>query len=440
MEILENLERSWIHCYFPCMPPYDTNWRSFGPDLGAGGQGTAKRVIEKGDPFRHGVVKSLRGELVNDAMARRRFFREARILGSIQHVGVPRLIDDNVAIYNNPAAELYYITDFVGGLALHKYIGSTNYSAEECLRFAIRLLRVVEYLHGLTPPVIHRDIKPQNILARGKIDPVLIDFGIAFRLGIDDQMGLTEGEDILGNAFLRLPGNRRDPRMDVAYCCGILFYLLSHTMPGVMNNGWQGSNHANNQGLLTVIPMSAADRAAAIDIFQRGFAVDQNERFQSAAELRESIEAMLNALETVAPETILARSALNDYIPRPKPSRHEQFQIEDKELTRLLLNLVERMNIPEEEVETLTYISVLERAAELESLSDDQPVIEPAKLADIRELMELCEGAPEDDSALDNALVFYPAIIAYVRERIDAHEQAEYAEAESWEETMRDLE
>ena len=101
---------------------------------------------------------------------------EGAILETLSHPALPRFIDrfsgDGVHIM---------VREYVDGLPLNEAVDGYALSDAEAIAIGIQLCDVLTYLHSQTPPVIHRDIKPQNVIlcADGKIK--LIDFGIARR-------------------------------------------------------------------------------------------------------------------------------------------------------------------------------------------------------------------------------------------------------------------
>ena len=75
-----------------------------------------------------------------------------------------------------------------------------------------------------------------------KSDPVLIDFGLSFNIE-DDEVAATPTEQQVGNRFLALPelttpgSEKRDPRADLASCCGIFYFALSGDQPMTLRDG-----------------------------------------------------------------------------------------------------------------------------------------------------------------------------------------------------------
>lgn len=151
--------------------------------IGRGGFGTTYLVKDK-DRFNEScVLKELNlpstdffdSEFDNALdTAERLFKREAQVLLSLEHPGIPKL--HSYFNYNNYS---YLVQDFIPGYTLAEEVekNKRTFNEQEARALLLELADILEYLHNHNPPIIHRDIKPQNLMrhARGKL--LLIDFG-----------------------------------------------------------------------------------------------------------------------------------------------------------------------------------------------------------------------------------------------------------------------
>jgi serine/threonine-protein kinase len=103
----------------------------------------------------------------------RRFDRERRTLARLDHPHIARLLDGGTTAEGIP----YLAMEFVGGEAIDEFCNHHRYSIEQRLRIFLTVCAAVQYAHGRL--VLHRDIKPNNILVTPEGDPKLLDFGIA---------------------------------------------------------------------------------------------------------------------------------------------------------------------------------------------------------------------------------------------------------------------
>ncbi|MBL8195476.1 MAG: protein kinase, partial [Blastocatellia bacterium] len=151
--------------------------------IGRGGFGTTYLTKDR-DRFNEScVLKELNlpskdlfdSEFDNDLdTAERLFKREAQVLLNLQHPGIPKL-----HAYFHEKNYSYLVQDFIPGFTLAEEVENNKrtFDEQEARTLLMELADILEYLHNQTPSIIHRDIKPQNLMrhARGKL--LLIDFG-----------------------------------------------------------------------------------------------------------------------------------------------------------------------------------------------------------------------------------------------------------------------
>ncbi|MEA4845892.1 MAG: protein kinase [Clostridiaceae bacterium] len=99
---------------------------------------------------------------------------ESELLKNLHHYGLPAFTGE----YRNDAV-LCVVREYVEGTPLDRYAAENELTGEQAVSFGVQLCDILTYLHGQTPPVIHRDIKPQNIIVDAKGKLRLIDFGIS---------------------------------------------------------------------------------------------------------------------------------------------------------------------------------------------------------------------------------------------------------------------
>jgi tRNA A-37 threonylcarbamoyl transferase component Bud32 len=122
--------------------------------------------------------------------------REARVLASIKHPGLPRYIE-----HFEDRGELFLVTELIEGeslLSLRKR--GVTFSEADVVRFLHDVAAILDYLHGRAPPVVHRDIKPSNVLRRKDGSFALIDFG-----SVRDKMKPEGGSTVVGTFGFMAP-------------------------------------------------------------------------------------------------------------------------------------------------------------------------------------------------------------------------------------------
>jgi serine/threonine protein kinase len=226
-----------------------------------------------------------------------RFAREVAILGSLQKPGIPRLIESNVGHAGEDDYELYLAAEFIEGGTLRD-IGTTGVSARTAVETTLKIVRIVQSAHEVD--VVHRDIKPDNVVVQdegGRLTPFLVDFGMAH---IDENpAGLaTKKSQEVGNRFLRLPeyhsgfGNKRDRRSDYTFCVGLLYYLLTKANPTALRDDKDNPPHARALERM-VLRTSGLGSERLLRFFDTGFQNDIDKRFQTADALIAALEALL---------------------------------------------------------------------------------------------------------------------------------------------------
>jgi len=259
------------------------------------GQGAMGVVYKARDPFINRIValKTLNPGLFENSVLLKRFYSEARSAGCLRHPNI-------VTIY-----ELGYEGDmpfiamqFLNGESLDKVIDRLpNLPLSQKVGFIVYTCRALDYAHKQNPPVIHRDIKPGNVMVGPDGSVMVVDFGIA-RLGetsISQSSGLLIGT--LGYMSPQLfHGGTADARSDI-WATGVMFYeLLAYRRP------FRGENAAalmSNVVLEEPRPISEAAPGTPEDIERilgRMLAKSVEERYQSMEELLTDLEPVWKRL------------------------------------------------------------------------------------------------------------------------------------------------
>lgn len=172
------------------------------------------------------AVKVLRGELSEDPVALLRFLREASAVSKLHHPNVVEVYD--VGEYDN---KNYIVMEYIRGRTLKQMILQRGaLPKDEAVEIMKQLVSAVNHAHENN--IIHRDIKPQNILVKDDGTVKITDFGIALA---HDAIQLTQSDAVLGSAHYIAPettkGEVASAQTDI-YALGIVFYeLLTGSVP-----------------------------------------------------------------------------------------------------------------------------------------------------------------------------------------------------------------
>lgn len=271
--------------------------------LGAGGMGVVF-LAQQRHPKRLVAIKTLHAGL-HQAELLARFQQEAEILGRLKHPGIAQIHASgrtDASLGGVP----YIVMEFVEGVPLLEHSGTLP--MRQCLELLMRICEAVEHAH--IRGVIHRDLKPGNILVQPDGQPKVLDFGVARLTGEDrGPSELTSAGMVIGTIAFMSPEQAQgepgavDIRSDV-YALGMIGYrMLTGDMP------YEVTGHNLARALQQICdtapkPLSQHDRRYRGDletIFQKVLAKDKEARYQNAAEFAEDLRRYL------ADEAILAR-------------------------------------------------------------------------------------------------------------------------------------
>ncbi len=195
--------------------------------IGQGGMGAVYVATDE----RFGSTVAIKETLCMDDNYRKAIEREARLLNSLKHTALPR-VSDHFLEENGQ----FLVMEFIPGEDLSFMLerDAKPFSIEQVLEWADQLLDALDFLHNQQNPVIHRDIKPQNlkITSRGQI--ILLDFGLA-KGNPTDAGHQTAAKSIFGYSrnyasLEQIQGTGTDPRSDL-YSLGATLYHLATGQP-----------------------------------------------------------------------------------------------------------------------------------------------------------------------------------------------------------------
>ncbi len=292
--------------------------------IGDGGMGTVFRAERADGAFQAVVaVKVVRATLVSPEL-RQRFTMERQILASLQHPSIVTLLDGGTT----PAGHAYLVMEFVNGPAIDRYCRDRELTLDSRLRLFRVLCDAVHYAHQRG--VVHRDLKPGNIIVRDDGTPKVLDFGIAKMLDADPAQALTHSP-LAGPLTPNYASPEQVRGLPVTsasdvYSLGVMLYeLVSDVRP------YDATNASLDRVMDLVVhtepsrPSAASGRRALrgdVDaIVMKALRKDPAERYSSAAELGADIGRFL------AREPILARAPSAGYLLRRLAARNRSLVV-----------------------------------------------------------------------------------------------------------------
>ncbi len=288
--------------------------------LGEGGMGTVY-LAEQARPRRRVALKLIRhGHLSPDLLER--FRREAEFLGQLEHPGIARVFE--AGEQDSGGARIPYLAmEYVEGEGLRRHCERNALGAHARLALLAKVARAVHHAH--VRGVVHRDLKPGNILVDGAGEPRILDFGIA--MALDDggePQRLTRFGELVGTLHYMSPeqlggdARRVDQRSDV-YALGVILYeLLSGEHPHALGNSSliEAARIVQEQAPRALAKARPALAGDVDTLVMKALQADRDQRYQSAAELAEDIERHLSD------RPILARPPSAAYLASKFMRRH----------------------------------------------------------------------------------------------------------------------
>src|ERR1022692_3387236 len=254
--------------------------------LGRGGMGVVYKARQK-TLNRFVALKLLAPERVQDAKFAERFAREAQALAALNHPNIVTIHD-----FGQAGGFYYLLMEFVDGMNLRLLLRTRKFTPEEALAIVPPLCDALQFAHDRG--IVHRDIKPEDLLLDKDGRVKVADFGIAKMLGGANGGGATATSGVpqsltqstLGTPGYTAPEQKADPqrvdnRADI-YSLGVVFYeLLTGELPGK--------------------PLQPPSRKVQIDVrldevVLRALEKKPERRYQQVSEVKSQVEAISSTM------------------------------------------------------------------------------------------------------------------------------------------------
>ncbi|GCD90191.1 Stk1 family PASTA domain-containing Ser/Thr kinase [Nocardioides sp. LS1] len=293
--------------------------------LGRGGMAE----VRKGTDTRLGrvvAVKRLRTDLASDATFQARFRREAQSSASLNHPAIVAVYDtgEELATDGSEVAQPYIVMEYVAGRTLRDIIREgRKILPERALEITSGVLSALDYSHRAG--IIHRDIKPGNVMLTPSGDVKVMDFGIARAIS-DASSTMTQTAAVVGTAQYLSPEQARgetvDSRSDV-YSAGCLLYELLTGRPPFVGDSPVAVAYQHVREPAMPPSDHDTDLPPEIDaIVMKALAKRLEDRYQSAAAMRSDIERYLagRPVHAAVPPPSPATTMIPPVVPAPAPT------------------------------------------------------------------------------------------------------------------------
>src|SRR5215208_2477869 len=248
-------------------------------ELGRGGMATVYRAF---DPIsnREVAIKVLPPEMLHNLVTRARFKRELKLIASLEHPAIVPVYDVGGEDNHQP----YFVMRYMSGGSLSEMIRKGKFSLRDAALIIERLASALDHAHSRG--VIHRDIKPDNVLFDSSNNPYLSDFGVA---KLAEGRVTNTGCEVIGTPAYISPeqalGENVDHRADIYGLGAMLYEMLTGERPfGKETVIGLALQHVNDPvpNILNLRP----DLPGEVDvIIKRAMAKNRENRYDTAIEL-----------------------------------------------------------------------------------------------------------------------------------------------------------
>lgn len=254
--------------------------------IGVGGMAYVYKAYDSVDD-RTVAVKILRDEFLSNEEFTRRFRNESKAIAILNHPNIVKVLDVGFGQYLQ-----YIVMEYIDGITLKEYLDQRrDIRWKEAVHFTVQILRALQHAHD--KGIVHRDIKPQNIMLLSDGTIKVTDFGIA-RLSRSDFRATMDGEKAIGSVHYISPEQARgeitDEKADI-YSVGVVLYeMLTGTLPF----------DADNAVSVAIMQMQSEPKLPHLinedvpegleQITLKAMQKDADKRYQSAAEMLSDID------------------------------------------------------------------------------------------------------------------------------------------------------
>ena len=254
--------------------------------LGQGGMGAVYLAEDHRLEGRYVAIKEMHvhiGQGENYDKAIKQFKMEATMLARLDHPNLPKIID-----YFEDGKKQYLVMEYITGKTLKELIEEEGqaFSEDQVINWGLPICSALSFLHNQDPPIVFRDLKPQNIMLNTNDQIKLIDFGIA-KLFIPSEktdtfisakgsMGYCPPEQCS-------PKGKTDPRTDIYSLAATLHYLITNRNPSELPFVFPPVRELNSKASKEIE-----------EIFSKALELDCEDRYTSVSDFKEDLEKLVS--------------------------------------------------------------------------------------------------------------------------------------------------
>ena len=297
--------------------------------IGSGGMSVVYKSLDR-KLNRYDAIKILKDDLIADDESRERFLAESRAIAMLSHPNIVSIYDVGHSDDVGDAIE-YIVMELIDGITLKQYIkkrGQLNW--KESLHFSAQIAKALAHAHE--KGIIHRDIKPQNIMLLKDGTIKVADFGIAAL-----QNSMEDSDEALGSVHYMAPeqskGAAADARSDI-YSLGVVMYeMLTGQYPYTGETPEEIAIKHINGNPVRPRKLNKSIPVRLEKIILKAMSSDLQTRYQTAEEMVQDLEKFRQEQVTEEMKSSIGPIDLEgkDPVPEPEPPRKTAAKKEGKD-------------------------------------------------------------------------------------------------------------
>ena len=279
--------------------------------IGKGGMGEVYLAVDQ----RLGSAVALKRTLfADDEMLGSAFEREARTLARLRHPVLPKVSDHFLEDSGQ-----YLVMEHIAGDDLCKRLEAAQkpFPTNWVLYWADQLLDALSYLHSHEPPIIHRDIKPQNLKLTDDNQIILLDFGLSKNSTNQSQASRGSGGStgsVVGYTphyapMEQIRGTGTGPRSDLYSLSATLYQLLTNTVPADALTRADSMLGSKPDPVKPISDLNPEVSPAVSEVILQGMEVTQDKRFANAKEMQRALRKAYSSVQDAMTANTVAFNA-----------------------------------------------------------------------------------------------------------------------------------
>jgi TonB family protein len=355
--------------------------------LAQGGMGA---VYEAEAVHLGGIAVALKQTLFGEdqQFLRDQFQLEAKTLARLKHNALPRVSDHFI-----DEAGQFLVMDFIPGDDLGALLERRGKAFEpsQVMDWADTLLDALEYIHTQNPPIIHRDIKPQNVKLTPQGELYLLDFGLAKGAATTTQAHKSLHAYTAAYAPPeQIKREGTDARSDLFSLAATLYHLVTNEIPKDSRLREEFLRHSMPDPLAPAHQFNPSIPVGFSTVIERALALDRDRRHNSAAEMRQALrQARRTIAEDPQPHDMSRRTQSNNVTTFDAEGEARRLREEDR-----------RREVEEQRVQEAAHLAARQRIDEDRTIALQREVEETRRFPDAQRpnagtnMISLGLGAP----------------------------------------------